>query len=79
MVHPKTPPGGALTPPETAAKRSIASIRIRSEHAIGGVKCSQMVKDKIRLLKDRVRETLMETCGGWHHFRRQYRPWHYAN
>ena len=39
MVHPKkTPPGGELTPPEKATTRRLSSIRIRLEHAIGGVK-----------------------------------------
>jgi hypothetical protein len=39
LVHPQTTPrGGELTPPEKATNRRIASIRIRSAHAIGGVK-----------------------------------------
>jgi DDE superfamily endonuclease len=75
----KKPPGGELTPPEKAANRAMSSIRIRSEHAIGGVKRDRMVKDKIRLLKDGIRETIMETCGGLQNFRLQYRPWHYVN
>jgi hypothetical protein len=75
----KKPPGGELTPPETAVNRAISSIRIRSEHAIGGVKRDRLVKDKRRLLKDGIRDTIMETCGGLHNFRLQYRPWNYAN
>jgi DDE superfamily endonuclease len=80
IVHPKkTPRGGELTPPEKAAHRAIASIRIRIEHAIGGVKRDRMAKDRIRLLKDGIRDTIMETCGGLHNFRLRYRPWNYAN
>jgi len=80
IVQPKKrPPGGELTPPEKAMNRRISSIRIRIEHAIGGVKRSRIVKDKIRLLKDGIRDTMMETCGGLHNFRLQYRPWHYAS
>jgi hypothetical protein len=80
IVQPKKKPrGGALTPPEKAANRAISSIRIRIEHAIGGVKRYRMVKDKIRLLKDGMRDTLMETCCGLHNFRLQYRPWNYTN
>ena len=80
VVQPKKKPrGGELTPAEQAANRSISSIRIRIEHAIGGVKRDRMVKDKIRLLKDGIRDTIMETCGGLHNFRLQYRPWNYAN
>jgi hypothetical protein len=80
IVQPKKkPPGGELTPPEEAANRAVSSIRIRIEHAIGGVKRYRIVKDKIRLLKDGIRDTIMETCCGLHNFRLQYRPWDYAN
>jgi hypothetical protein len=80
IVQPKKKPrGGELTPAEKAANRSISSVRIRIEHAIGGVKRYRMVKDKIRLLKDGIRDTIMETCCGLHNFRLQYRPWNYAN
>jgi DDE superfamily endonuclease len=75
----KKPPGGELTPPEKAANRAISSIRIRIEHAIGGVKRDRMVKDKRRLLTDGIRDTIMETCCGLHNFRLQYQPWRYAN
>ena len=75
IVQPKRkPPGGELTPPEKATKRRISSIRIRIEHAIGGVKRYRIVKDKIRLLKDGIRDAVMETCCGLHNFRLQYRP-----
>ena len=80
IVQPKKKPRGSeLTPPEKAHNRSLSSIRIRIEHAIGGVKRYRMVKDKIRLLKEGIRDALMETCCGLHNFRLQYRPWHYAN
>jgi hypothetical protein len=80
MIQPKKKPrGGALTPPEKAHNRVISSIRIRIEHAIGSVKRYRIVKDRIRLLKDGIRDTIMETCCGLHNFRLQYRPWHYAN
>jgi DDE superfamily endonuclease len=75
----RTPPGGDLTPPEKAANHAISSIRIRIEHAIGGARRYRMVKEKIRLLKDGIRDTVMETCCGLHNFRLQYRPWNYAS
>jgi hypothetical protein len=79
IVQPqKKPRGGQLTPAEKATNRRISSIRIRIEHAIGGVKRYRIVKDNIRLLKDWIRDTVMETCCGLHNFRLQYRPWHYA-
>jgi hypothetical protein len=80
IVQPKTiPPGGELTPPAKETNRRISSSRIRMEHAIGGVKRYRIVKDKIRLLRDGLRDTVMETCCGLHNFRLQYRPWHYAS
>jgi hypothetical protein len=47
----KKPLGGELTPPEKARNRAFSSIRIRIEHAIGGVKRYWIVKDKIRHLE----------------------------
>jgi hypothetical protein len=80
IIQPKKKPrGGKLTPPEKATNRRISSIRIRIEHAIGGVKRYRIVKDKIRLLKDGIRDTVMETCCGLHNFRLQSRPWRYAS
>jgi DDE superfamily endonuclease len=80
IVQPKKKPrGGDLTPPEQAANRQISSIRIRIEHAIGGVKRYRIVKDIIRLLKDGIRDAVMETCCGLHNFRLLYRPWNYAH
>lgn len=79
IVQPKkTPRGGELTSPEKATNRRLSSIRIRMEHAIGGVKRDRLVKDKLRLLKDGIRDIVMETCCGLHNFRLQYRPWHDA-
>ncbi len=79
MVHPqKKPRGGDRTPPEPATPRRLSSRRIRSEHALGGVKGERMGQDTIRLLKDRSRDPVMAPCGGWHNVRRQYRPWHDA-
>ena len=80
LVQPKkTPPGGELTPPEQATNRRMSSISMRIEHAIGGVKRDRSVKDHIRLLKDGIRDAVMETCCGLHNFRLQYRPWYYAS
>ena len=80
IIQPKKKPrNGELTPLEKAHHRQISAIRIRIEHAIGGVKRYRIVKDKIHLLKDRIRDTIMETCCGLHNFRLQYRPWHYAS
>jgi len=75
----KKPRGGELTPPEHATNRQISSMRMRIEHAMGGVKRYRIVKDTIRLLKDGIRDAVMETCCGLHNFRLLYRPWDYAH
>ena len=75
----KKPRGGELPPPEQETNRRLSSIRIRIEHAIGGVKRDRIVKDTSRLVKDGIRDAVMETCGGLHNFRLQHRPWHYAS
>jgi hypothetical protein len=74
----KKPCGRDLPSSEKATNRRISSIRIRIQHAIGGVKRSRIVKETIRLLKAGLRDTVMETCCGLHNFRLLYRPWNYA-
>ena len=78
IVQPKKKPrGGELTPDEKAENGRISSIRIRVEHAIGGVKRYRIVKDKLRNWKAGFRDLVMETCCGLHNFRLNFRPWHY--
>ncbi len=78
IVQPKKKPrGGELTPDEKAENRRISGIRIRVEHAIGGVKRYRIVKDKLRNWKSGFRDLVMETCCGLHNFRLNFRPWHY--
>jgi len=78
IVQPqKKPRGKELTPEDKEANRRISKIRIRAEHAIGGVKRYRIVKDKIRNWKKGFRDGVMETCCGLHNFRLNFRPWHY--
>jgi hypothetical protein len=73
----KKPRGGELTLEQRATNRAIASIRMRIEHVIGSVKRCRIVKDKLRLWREHMRDHLMETCCGLHNFRLRYRPWSY--
>jgi hypothetical protein len=78
MIQPmKKPRGRELAPEEKEANRLISRIRIRVEHAIGGVKRYRIVKDQLRNWKDDFRDRVMETCCGLHNFRLNFRPWHY--
>jgi hypothetical protein len=78
IIQPKKKPRGKeLTAEEKENNRLISSVRIRIEHAIGGVKRYRIVKDKIRAWKNGFRDKVMETCCGLHNFRLKFRPWHY--
>jgi hypothetical protein len=78
IIQPKKKPRGQeLTLDDKENNRLISKIRIRIEHAIGGVKRYRIVKDKIRNWKKDFRDKVMETCCGLHNFRLNFRPWHY--
>jgi hypothetical protein len=78
LIQPtKKPRGKELTAAEKERNRLIAKIRVRVEHAIGGVKRYRIVKDTIRAWKNNFRDKVMETCCGLHNFRLRFRPWHY--
>lgn len=78
IIQPKKrPKGGDLTDEEKAKNREISSIRIRVEHAIGGIKRYRIVKDKLRNYKKGFADLVMETCSGLHNFRLDFRPWSY--
>jgi hypothetical protein len=57
MIQPiKKPRGKELTPEQKEINRQISSVRIRVEHAIGGVKRFRIVKDQARAWKDNFRD-----------------------
>ena len=67
-----------LTDEEKENNTKIASIRIRVEHAISGVKRYRIVKDKLRNWKKGFSDLIMEVCCGLHNFRLNYRPWQHG-
>jgi hypothetical protein len=78
IIQPKKKPQGKeLTEDDKENNRTISKVRIRVEHAIGGVKRYRIVKDKLRNWKQDFRDKVMETCSGLHNFRLNFRPWHY--
>ena len=70
----KKPKGGERTDKEKETNRKIASIRIRVEHVIRGVKRYRIVQDKLRNWKKGFCDLVMETCYGLHNFRLNFRP-----
>ena len=75
----KKPRGGELTPEQKEENRRIASIKMRIEQVIGSIKRSRIVKEKMRLWREGVRDMVMETCCALHNFRLRYRPWSYSS
>ena len=69
--------GQALSDLDKHVNQWLASLRVRIEHAIGGVKRYRIVKDKIRCWKAGFKDAVFETCCGLHNFRLNFRPWHY--
>ncbi len=73
----KKPRGKPLSDLDKAVNQGHASLRVRIEHAIGGVKRYRIAKDKIRNWKLGFKDAVFETCCGLHNFRLNFRPWHY--
>lgn len=62
MIQPlKKPRGKEHTPEQNESNRQISSLRIRVEHAIGGVKRYRIVKEQMHVQKDDFRDRVMET------------------
>jgi hypothetical protein len=71
----KKPRAGELTPDEKELNREVSSLRVRIEHVVSGIKRCRIVKDRIRLLREGVRDLVMEVCCALHNFRLRLRPW----
>jgi hypothetical protein len=73
----KKPKGQPLSDLDKDINHWLAALRVRIEHAIGGVKRYRIVKDKIRRWKAGFKDAVFETCCGLHNFRLDFRPWSY--
>src|SRR3989441_1521999 len=71
----KQPRGQELTLEETLANQALHQRRLRIEHVNSSVKRCRMVKDRIRLWKEGVRDLVMELCCALHNFRVRLHPW----
>ncbi len=66
----KKPRGGKLTEEEKAENSSINKVRVRVEHAIGGVKVFRIVGEVFRNYKQGYDDAVMEIACGLHNMRR---------
>ena len=71
----KQPRGQELTLEQHAANQALTYRRLRIEHVNSSVKRRRIVKDRIRLWKEGVRDLVMEICCALHNFRVRLTPW----
>ena len=75
LMPTKKPRGQELTWEEQLANQALYSRRLRIEHVNSSVKRCRVVKDRIRLWKQGVRDLVMEICCALHNFRVRITPW----
>ena len=75
LMPTKKPCGEALTLEQHVANQALHQRRLRIEHVNSSVKRCRIVKDRIRLWKQGVRDLVMELCCALHNFRVRLTPW----
>ena len=75
LMPTKKPRGAELTLEQHLANQVLHQRRLRIEHVNSSVKRCRIVKDRIRLWKEGVRDLVMERCCALHNFRVRLTPW----
>ena len=75
LMPTKKPRGQELTLEQELANQALHYRRLRIEHVNSSVKRCRIVKDRIRLWKESVRDVVMEICCALHNFRVRLTPW----
>jgi len=75
LMPTKKPRGGELTLEQDRANQALHQRRLRIEPVNSSVKRCRVVKDRIRLWKDGVRDLVMERCCALHNFRVRLTSW----
>ena len=75
LMPTKKPRGQELTREHQRANQALNQRRLRIEHVNSSVKRCRIVKDRIRLWKQGVRDLVMELCCALHNFRVRLTPW----
>ncbi len=71
----KKPRGGQLTAEQKAANQALAGRRVTIEHVNSSIKRCRILKEVCRLLREGVRDLVMEICCALHNFRLRLDPW----
>ena len=75
LMPTKKPRGQELTWEQHVANQALHQRRPRIEHVNSSVKRCRVVKDRLRLWKQGVRDLVMEICCALHNFRVRLTPW----
>ena len=75
LMPTKNPRGQELTMEETLANQALDHHRLRIEHVHRSMKRGRIVKDRIRLWKEGVRDVVMAICCALHNVRVRLIPW----
>ena len=75
LMPTKKPCGEELTREQQRINLALHSRRLRIEHVNSSVKRCRIVKDRIRLRKEGIRDLVMEICCALHNFRVRLTPW----
>jgi hypothetical protein len=75
LMPTKKPRGEELTLEQQRANQALHQRRLRIEHVNSSVKRCRIVKDRIRLWKEGIRDLVMEICCALHNFRVRLTPW----
>ena len=71
----KKPRGAELSLEQQLVNQVLNQRRLRIEHVNSSVKRCRIVKDRIRLWQESVRDLVMEICCALHNFRVRLIPW----
>ena len=75
LMPTKKPRGQELTREQQLANQALNQRRLRIEHVNSSVKRCRIVKDRLRLWKEGVRDLVMEICCALRNFRVRLTPW----
>ncbi len=75
LMPTKKPRGAELALAQQRANQALHQRRLRIEHVNSSVKRCRIVKDRIRLWKEGIRDLVMELCCALHNFRVRLNPW----
>ena len=72
MPH-KKPRTRELTEEQKQENKQKAAVRVKVEHMIGSVKIYRIVKDRIRMYKQNIKDLVMEVACAINNFKRSYK------